>query len=114
MGDKDIEIPVQGFWYPDEVGAAAGVAELECTTSDGLVIVHPRPRELTAAELVKLRAALAKAKPSAAEREVEWAALAAAAERARAERIAGFRLKAGAGKLNLADLYDVVLAIVGD
>lgn len=110
----DTEIAVKGFWYPEEVAAAAGVAGLECTTCEGLVIVHPRPRPLTEEELRVLRERLAEVKPAAAEREAEREKVASAEGRARQAKFAAFKAKATAGKATSADLTDVVLALIGE
>ena len=54
----DIKIKCVGFWGADEVGALLeeefGFSS-EVSTSDGEVIVHPRPRVLVAAEIEWLR-----------------------------------------------------------
>lgn len=109
----DVKIKTKGFWLAGEVSDLArqmfGVA-VECSTEDGRVVVHPRPRALTAGELAQLRAALSAAKPTAVERLAE----AEAAAVAREARIAAFRAKARTGQVPLADLVDVVSALVGD
>lgn len=109
----DTKIDVKGFWTAGEVSELAkslfGVA-VECTTEDGVVVVHPRPRALTENELARLREALSVKKPTAAERQVEMEAAMAA----RDARVAAFRTKARTGRVTLADLIDVVLALVGE
>jgi len=68
---EDFRIDVKGFWTAGEVSELAerllGVA-VECTTEDGVVVVHPRPRALTTVERARLADVLAKEeRPSAAE-----------------------------------------------
>ena len=107
MDVKDIEIAVKGFWYPEEVAAAAGVPGLECTCEDGRVVIHPRPRALSGAEMERVVA-----------REVEEQQLAkaeaekAAAIQARQEKFAAFKAKATQGKATSADLTEIVLTLV--
>ena len=110
---EDIEIAVKGFWLPDEVAVLAGVAGLECSTADDVVIVHPRPRVLTVAEIEVLKKALGKVKkPGAAVRMEELAAAVKAVEAARQAKMAAFRAKADGGKVTLADVVSVLLAMM--
>ena len=111
----DVKIKTKGFWLAGEVADLAaqmfGVA-VECSTEDGRVVVHPRPRALTASELAQLRAALAAAKPAAAERLAEAEAEKAATAQARQEKFTTFKAKAEQGKASATDLTEIVLALV--
>ena len=110
---SDEKFTVQGLWFADEVGALCeqlfGV-RCECTTADGVVVIHPRPRALSEAELAQLRTALSEVRPSAAERMAEEEAKLTA----RQATIEQLRQKAKEGKITAADLNDVVLAVLGE
>lgn len=106
----DFRIDVKGFWNAGEVSELAeqllGVA-VECTTEDGVVVVHPRPRALTTVERARLAEALVKEeRPSAAERM-------AAVEAAREAKLAAFRAKAKTGRVTINDVAEVLLEIIG-
>ncbi len=107
---NDLKFEVKGFWMADEVALLAGVAGLECTTGDGYVIVHPRPRALTEAEVKTLQAGLKGiAKPSQQERIEQVDAAAKVDREARSAAIAAFREKAAVGKTSMNDLTEAIL-----
>jgi len=114
---EDVEIVVKGFWFADEAGALCeqlfGV-RCECSTADGLVVVHPRPRALSEEELAQLRVALSLARPSAEERAREIEMQLAAREAAHKSVIERLRQKAKERRITVADLNDLVLAVLGE
>ncbi len=117
----DFRIDVKGFWTAGEVSELAeqllGVA-IECSTEDGVVVVHPRPRALTTVERAQLAEELTKEeRPSAAERQVAIEAEARAMyerEKAREAKLAAFRTKAKTGRVTVNDLTEAVLALIGE
>jgi len=117
---EDFRIDVKGFWNAGEVTELAerllGVA-IECSTEDGVVVVHPRPRALTTVEWAQLVEELTKEeRPSAAERQVAIEAEArtmAEREAARNAKFAAFREKAKTGRVTVNDVAEVLLEIIG-
>jgi hypothetical protein len=111
-GVDGVRFEVSGFWLPDEVAELAGIEGLECSTGDGYVIVHPRPRELTDDEVPALRKAFETTeKPDSAARWAEMAAEASAKASDSAAKVQAFRDKVSAGSVNVDDLCQVVMAL---
>ena len=111
---EDIEFKCVGFWRAGEVG---GVVEErfgfcpEVSTTDGMVIVHPRPRTLSAGEAKWLEQVLASnPQKFSEERMVEFEV----AEEARREELVAQVRKFTNGSeisMNVKDIRDALRAV---